>query len=123
MLYDLIKNTTLNVPPRNESINWRDIRFLIRVISIVYIVMPIYKIIEWLIIKIYRYDTTLYSKHATWDSTYDYIYFYNNNDKLKAWLKKNDIGYFQLIDDVRLGNLRFYFKREEDAMAFKLRWV
>lgn len=126
MLYNLIKNTMLDAPIANTSINWPVIRFIIRVICIMFVIRPIYKIIEWIFKRTYCYDIILIILplvEPPWDSVQQYIDFYKINDELRDWLKKHNIDFFQTIDDTRIGKFRFYFKREEDAMAFKLRWV
>ncbi len=46
--------------------------------------------------------------------------YYGNNrnyNKMNKWIEKNSKGYWTHI------NIHFYFELEEDAMAFKLRWV
>lgn len=122
MLYNLIKNTMLDAPIADTSINWRIIRFIIRVICIMFVIRPIYKIIEWIFKGTYCYDIILIILPLV-DDQRQYIDFYKINDELRDWLKKHNIDFFQTIDDTRIGKFRFYFKREEDAMAFKLRWV
>jgi len=69
-----------------------------------------------------RYKTAEYFKE------YDFVYIIKEDDhstylEILEWLEDNDIWYHSVHRDISALNYEVLYMSEENAMAFKLRWL
>ena len=74
--------------------------------------------------EIYEHDHF----HIEWEDMRNGLYFTVLNDDVGSWLKENLAGNYDVncddyLNDIDCDYLIIEFTNEEDAVAFKLRWL
>lgn len=123
MRYQIVKNIEFKLSKIKTSefkFNLINLIFITKLLFITFIIFPIDKLFSKIKLKFYKRKIQLNNRCYYWETRKE---FYEINDKFRNWLKENKIKFHQTQFDIRKRRFKFYFKTDDDLIAFKLKWL